>query len=274
VMAVHSLGKEGQRRGLIFLWIGHGANHNHQASSSVCEGNGFQYMSLVPLFPIKVRAVHACHDDERFTQLWNRMVVVASAHQAVRFQSHFGTLSACLQSLRGYGIPKEILPLDEQGNLEVTYFCESLLGDDIEMNGDRAGNPSVAESPARRNPSICVPEECDILLGRGNRGHKFRGNQLFWKAIAENYDAYNSSSISRREKQSILHLVYFYLLQCGCRFLVPAPSGSSNGDPTEWIGITEEQAMERIATRMKNSRRKGGTARRLDRRGGSDVTTA
>jgi len=75
------------------------------------------------------------------------------------------------------------------------------------------------------------------------------------------YDAYNSS-INHREEVSILHPVYFHLLQYGCRFLIPVQSDGI-GDPTEWLGvmeISEEQALEKIAMRMRNFRRERGTA--------------
>ena len=232
---------------------------SHPPNSNVAQDNGFQYLSLFSVFPIKVRVVHVCHDDERFIQLWNRMVAVIQPQQAVRFQSHLGTLPACLKSLRQYGIPQEILPLDEQGSLDVSNFRESLRRNENEIESGRGGDDPGAASSVR-NLTIRIPTDNDILLGKGKRSNRFRGNQIFRMAIAENYDAYNAA-INRREKLAILQLVYFHLLQSGCRFLIPVQS-SETGDPTEWMEIQEEQALEKIAMRMRNSRRKSGTAGR------------
>ena len=252
-MAAHSLGKDGQRRGAIVVWIGHGAVVTRPFYDGLWGNNGIKYLSLFSAFPIQVRAVHVCHDNRLMTKIWNRMMAVAAPHQAVRFQSHFGTLSSCFQSLRRYGIPKEILPLDEQGNLEGSDFRERVLlyQSELDNGGDHY---EVIESPAR-DASVLRPTCSDILLGKGKRSDKFRGNQLFRKAIAENYDAYNSSS-DRRGKLAILHLVYFHLLQAGCRFLIPI-QGGEKGDPTAWTEISEEQALEKISMGIRNYRRKG-----------------
>ena len=260
VMAARSCSSVAQRRGLIVLWMAHGATISHHPTSSASHTNVLKYSSLFSVLPVQVRAFHGCHDDERFTQLWNGMVAVIKPNQAVRFQSHFGSLPACLQGLRRYGIPKEILPLDEQGNLDVSNFREIVRRHETEMeSGVGGGNHPLVDSFARYT-TIRVPADYDILLGKGKRSNKFLGNQLFRSAIAENFDAYNAS-INRREKLSILHLVYFHLLQSGCRFLVPAQNDGI-GDPTEWMEISEEQSLERIAMRMRNSRRKSGTSGR------------
>ena len=259
VMGARSLSSVAQRRGLIVLWVGHGAKMHHPPNSNVSQDNGFQYLSLFSVFPIQIRVVHVCHDDARFIQLWNRMVAVIKPHQAVRFQSHLGSLPACLQSLRQYGIPQEILPLDEHANLCVSDFRKSLLCHETELDSGGRGDHLNAESPARQT-TIHIPTDNDIRLGKGKRSHRFRGNQLFRLAIAENYDAYNSS-INRREKATILHLVYFHLIQSGCRFLIPVQNDGI-GDPTEWMEISEEQALEKIAMRMRNSRRQSGTSGR------------
>jgi hypothetical protein len=261
VMAAQSLGKEGQRRGVVVLWIGHGAVVTRPFTNGLWRNNGLQFLSLFSTFPIQVRVVHVCHDYRSMTEVWNRMMAVADPQQAVRFQSHFGSLSSCFQSLRRYGIPTEILPLDEQGNLEGSIFRESLLRFQSELDHGGDDIPS-ATSPAR-DVSVLCPTHSDILLGKGKRSEKFRGNQLFRKAIAENYDAYNSSS-DRRGKLAILHLVYFHLLQSGCRFLIPVRVGGGSGEPTEWLEISEEQALEKISMGIRNYRRKGSMVGRRE----------
>jgi len=258
VIAAQSLGKEGQRRGLVAVWVGHGANMNQDPTSSASHDNGFQYMSLLSVLPIQVRVVHVCHDDERFTQLWNQVVAVIEPQQAVRFQSHFGSLSACLQSLRRFGIPQEILPLDAQGNLDVSDFRESLIRYGIQM-GDGRKDRKGSEFPVRTLP-IQFPLDNDILLGKGKRSDKFRGNRLFRKAIAENSDAYNSSS-DRLVKLATVQLIYFRLLQSGCRFLAPVQRDGI-ADPCEWMVIPEEDAFEKIAMGIRNFRRKGSSSGR------------
>ena len=259
-MAAHSLGKDGQRRGAIVVWIGHGAVVTRPFYDGLWGNNGIKYLSLFSAFPIQVRAVHVCHDNRLMTKIWNRMMAVAAPHQAVRFQSHFGTLSSCFQSLRRYGIPKEILPLDEQGNLEGSDFRERVLLYQSEL--DNGGDDyEVIESPAR-DASVLRPTCSDILLGKGKRSDKFRGNHLFRKAIAENYDAYNASS-DRRGKLATLQLIYFHLLQSGCRFLAPVQR-VRNEDPNEWMVIPEEEALAKISMGIRNFRRKSSSSGRKE----------
>jgi len=110
--------------------------------------------------------------------------------------------------------------------------------------------------------SKVLPTGSDILLGKGKRSDKFRGNQLFRKAIAENYDAYNASS-DRRGKLATLQLIYFHLLQSGCRFLAPVQR-VRNEDPNEWMVIPEEDALEKISMGIRNFRRKGSSSGRKE----------
>ena len=259
VMAARRLSSLAHRRGLVVVWFGHGANMRLSPDSNVTQDYGFQYHSLFGVLPIKVRVVQACHDDERFVQLWNRMVAHMPPQLSLRFQSHLGSLPACLQSLRQYGIPQEILPLDEHGNLDATHFRESLPCNENRIDGCEGEDHSLAELLVKTS-TIRTLTENDIFLGKGKRSHRFRGNQLFRNAIAENYDAYNACS-NRREKLTILHLVYFHLLQSGCRFLQPVQGGGIV-EPNEWMEIPEEQALQKIAMRMRNSRRKDGTTGR------------
>jgi hypothetical protein len=91
-------------------------------------------------------------------------------------------------------------------------------------------------------------------LGRAKRGDRFRGNQLLRKAIAENYDAYDTGN--RRSKLAILHLVYFHLLQAGCRFLKPIKS-DVDGQPALWMEVAEDEALGKISMGIRNYRRKG-----------------
>ena len=259
VMAARRLSSLAHRRGLIVVWFGHGANMRLSPDSNATRDYGFQYMSVFSVLPIQFRVVHGCHDDERFVQLWNRMVALIPPQKSLRFQSHLGSLPACLQSLRQYGIPHEILPLDEHGNLDATHFRESLPCNETEIDSGGGEDHSLAELLVK-TPTIDLLTENDIFLGKGKRSHRFRGNQLFRNAIAENYDAYNEC-INRREKLSILHLVYFHLLQSGCRFLQPV-QGDGIVEPNEWMEIPEDQALQKIAMRMRNSRRKDGTTGR------------
>ena len=193
------------------------------------------------------------------------MVAVIEPQQAVRFQSHYGSLSACLQSLRRFGIPQEILPLDAQGNLDVSDFRESLLRYGAQLDDGRNDRKGM-EFPVR-TVAIRFPIDNDILLGKGKRSDKFRGNHLFRKAIAENYDAYNASS-DRRGKVATLQLIYFRLLQSGCRFLAPLPREDGRESRDEWMVIPEEDALAKISMGIRNFRRKGSSSGRNDSKEG------
>ena len=255
VMAVRSRGKDGLGRGLLVLWVGHGVNLTHPSDSGA-RYNARSYFSLFPVFPIRVVGIHACHDDELMTRVLTSAMSVANPEHVVRFQSHLGSLGACLQSLRRYGLPKEILPLDEQGNLDVSDFREIVLHYQSELDHGGDNHQHVVSL------SKVLPTGNDILLGKGKRSDKFRGNHLFRKAIAENYDAYNASS-DRRGKLATLQLIYFHLLQSGCRFLAPVQR-VRNEDPNEWMVIPEEEALAKISMGIRNFRRKSSSSGRKE----------
>jgi len=256
MMVVQTQGKEAQRKGLVILWIGHGTNPTTEQPPPDSHPtrhpsyNGRMLFSVFEKFPIQVRSVHACHDDKRYATTFNGIMNAAAPELALRFQSHFGPLPACFQSLRRYGIPKEIIPLDEQGILDNTDFRDILAWYQIQQDGTSDDHQQSFIS------QTCIPHpvESDILLGKGKRGEKFRGNQLLRKAIAENYDAYDAGH--RRTKLAILHLIYFHLLQLGCRFLQPAKLERS-GDPVQWVELTEDEAIGKISMWIRNHRRKG-----------------
>jgi len=253
MMVVQTHGKEAQRKGLVIVWIGHGAHPPTEQSHPTRHPshNGRLFFSVFKKFPIQVRSIQACHDDKRLATIFNGIMNAAVPELALRFQSHFGPLEACFQSQRRYGIPKEILPIDEQGNLDNSDYRDILARYLTQPNGTTNDNQ---KSSAVSQAYIPHPVDSDILLGRGKRGNKFRGNQLLRKAIAENYDAYDAGK--RRAKLAILHLIYFHLLQLGCRFLQPAELGSS-GEPIQWKEVTEDEAIERISMGIRNYRRKG-----------------
>jgi len=256
MIAARSRNQDGQGRGLLVVWIGHGANITYPSDSGA-RYNGQSYFSLLPLFPIRVVGIHACHDDELMTEVISSLMQVANPEHVVRFQSHLGSLGACLQSLRRYGLPKEILPLDEQGNLDVSDFREIVRHYESELCEGGDDHQHVL-SPT----SKVLPTENDILLGKGKRSDKFRGNQLFRKAIAESYDTYHASS-DRRAKVATLHLIFFHLLQSGCRFLAPVQR-VGNEDPNEWMVIPEEEALAKISMGLRNFRRKSSSLGRRE----------
>jgi hypothetical protein len=263
VMAAQNLGKDAQRKGVVLLWFGHVPNRVI-SNPGISGHNGQMFFSMFSALPIRIRGVHACHDDARYTQTFNSMMDVAKPEHAIRFQSHFGSLDECFRSLRRYGIPKEILPLDEQGNLETSDFRDMLLRYRTEMDDGGEDRPED-RSLIGTSSTVPFPTDNDILLGKGKRGDRFRGNQLLRKAIAENYDAYDTGN--RRTKLAILHLVYFHLLQAGCRFLKPVKS-DADGQPALWMEVAEDEALGKISMGIRNYRRKGPTAGR-EFKGGS-----
>jgi len=257
MMVVQTQGKEAQRKGLVILWIGHGASPPMEQPSPDSypsrhpSHNGRMFFSMFEKFPIQVRSLHACHDDKRLATTFDRIMNAAVPQLAVRFQSHFGPLPACFQSLRRYGIPKDILPLDEQGNLDNSDFRNTIAWYQTQQD---VISDDHQKRPRSDQAYIPHPVESDILLGKGKRGERFRGNQLLRKVIAENYDAYDSGH--RRTKLAILHLIYFHLLQLGCRFLEPAKLESS-GDSVQWVELTQDEAIGKISMGIRNYRRKG-----------------
>lgn len=99
---VANLGESAQKNGLVILWYGHGS------SSPSMVRDQFHFLTLIPVLPVRVGVVHACHNDSRYTEMFSRMMDVAAPQDILRFQSHYGSPRQCFQSLSGFGIPTQV----------------------------------------------------------------------------------------------------------------------------------------------------------------------
>lgn len=147
-----------------------------------------------------------------------------------------------------YGIPKAILPIDEDtGKVEVEDFRSWLLSlqeyekdeDDMELDA-----PSTVVS----QEIIEIPAENDVLLGRGKIVEESTGNLLLKKIIGKNSVRYENAS--RFEKMAVSQAVYLRMKQSGSRFL--------KREGTYWVEVDESVAREKIAHGFRNYKARGG----------------
>lgn len=155
--------------------------------------------------------------------------------------------------LMSYGIPKAILPIDEDtGKVEVEDFRSWLASlqeyqkDDATMDLDTPDG--VTGSHHHHHPIIEIPGENDVLLGRGKIVEGSTGNLLLKKIIGKNSIRYENAS--RFEKMAVSQAVYLRMKKDGSRFL--------KREGTYWVEVDESVAREKIAHGFRNYKARGG----------------
>jgi hypothetical protein len=241
------LGDEVQRKGVVLLWFG------FDPPISPTTKTGTNLFALLSFACIRVNAIHACTNQVQMKKVFDAIGLEADAKYLVRFQSHLGSPLECSYNLMRFGIPREILPLNPDG----TVHCRNHHTIIAQMQQFEARTTNAAlhvrpkEEKEKETPKVLLfsqPRITDVVLGRGQRGNKYRGNVLLKEMLESNYDAYDKGSAKFRT--FLASLIYKRLVESGSRFLAPA------GDSEHWIEVDETAALDRIGHGFRNIRLK------------------
>ena len=152
--------------------------------------------------------------------------------------------------LMSYGIPKAILPIDEDtGKVEIEDFRTWLMSlQEYEKDDDAMDLDATCSALTVSHQIIEIPAENDVLLGRGKIVEGSTGNLLLKKIIGKNSLRYENAS--RFEKMAVSQAVYLRMKKGGSRFL--------KREGTYWIEVDESVAREKIAHGFRNYKARGG----------------
>lgn len=207
--------------------------------------------------PLKVMAYHFCYNDATALPAMALTQMMMGMAWRIRFRAHYGTHSfsvhppnnwrsslfcffnlispgsylECLYSLMTFGIPKEIIPVH---SVDGRPMVEEFLADhEKHVQNERA---SVLNETGR----ILLPQENDVLLGRGRPYQEFPGNRRLADIIFERKDEYKDSG--KLHKTELTNTILTQIKAYGGRFL----KKSDDGD--YWVVVTDEVAREKGET--------------------------
>lgn len=232
------LGDDVQRKGVVILWFA------FDPPLSPTPRTGTNLFALLSFACIRVNAIHACTNDLRIKLVLDTIGRESDAKYVVRFQSHFGSPLECSYNLMRFGIARQILPLNPDG----TVHCRDHHNFIARMQQSSEALIAQGQVIQQENP-ILIPQPrfMDVVLGRGQRGNKYKGNLLLKELLESNYDAYDKGSAQFRT--FLASLIYKRIVVGGSRFL--APSGDS-----DWVEVDETAALDRIGHGFRNIRLK------------------
>jgi hypothetical protein len=249
------LGEGAQRRGVVIVWWG-----VQPPAHTELHGRGPSYFNqILPNATCCVSAIHAVTDDIRLKAAFDEVGRVALANYLIRFQTHFGSPLECQSNLNTFGIPSKILPLYTNGKVHChdhTSFLSQLRQAESQhaVSALPINPPPLERVLITKDKPISVreleitPGPNDIILGRGKRGSKYRGNSKLRDIVQEKYEDYDQgTSASRRV---LARSIYFSLIQSGSRFLHFVEYANA------WSDLDEDAAIAKILHCFRNHRLK------------------
>lgn len=150
---------------------------------------------------------------------------------------HCGSFTDWMLSLRSYGIPSHLSPINDEGRIRVKHHLEFLQGRRTTEQLVRAGVPDI----------IFLPLHSDILFGRGKPIHQTAGN-LRLTAIVDSYVMEYNQLRNKQEKTALASKIVQMVKQASGRFL-SRYSGV-------WTEVTDEIAREKVSGLLRTLYRK------------------
>lgn len=149
-----------------------------------------------------------------------------------------------------FGLPQDAFPINDDGSVSTESHRIWLYRlEEAEKSGSKS---SSRPSPIELIIKELQPGPLDIIMGRGLRGKKAPGNQLF-KRILESYQPQYDAAI-RYAKGKIVEKVYKEMKEMGCRFLAPIKVNETFDTTYAWAEVSEEAAVDRISHGFRNRR--------------------
>jgi hypothetical protein len=226
-MAMTALEDESnQKNGVVVVFLNTGKNKISFEEISYV----WQEFKMRMGIPTRMASCHYCYDDHRLYPFVTLVRFLFGSSARGRFLPHFGKPSEVNYELQTYGIPTQVLPMDDDCNAFVTNHLDWLKG--------RLSLESSESSSARRVSSIVVPRRFDVLFGRGETISQHTGNQRAFHIVEMNRERYERAS--KFEKTQISDRIVHSIQQSFGRFLKKDDGGM-------WVVVTREEAREKIS---------------------------
>lgn len=233
-----------QKRGAVLIWYCITKERLNYSQADTGKS-----ISLVRSLPIRLAGIHLLSNDVGIKPILNFAAYLLENKIRVRVKFHFGSAQEGIYALMTYGIPRAILPVDDDGNISNTLFHSWIAIQEQKAKSARVGAISgVTRNDGALIDDCGVPGEFDVLMGRGKIVEASHGNHHLRCLVAAHYSKYDEAP--RCEKNVVCQWVYNLIHQQGGRFLKKDGRGG-------WETISEAKAIEKISHDFRNYRTRG-----------------
>jgi hypothetical protein len=177
---------------------------------------------------------------------WHRNIIEDATNNATT-----GTHIECIYTLMTFGIPREAIPIQDDGTLDLSNHHKMLqalqhreerdepprsrkvvelepVKSPTTIPSEPALSKTAVEVEASQTPTtsenhVLVPGPMDVIMGRGRKPKSQPGALRMHHLVLEHRDAYEAAA--KREKTVVAATILRDLKHLGCRFLMPAPDG-------------------------------------------------
>eukprot|EP00980_Cylindrotheca_fusiformis_P003723 scaffold824_cov129-Cylindrotheca_fusiformis.AAC.3 len=195
--------KETQRKGLVLVLF------NVGSSSSLEPEVLYHLREMVQSIPLRLIGFHICYDNPMRRPLISLLIAALDKFITARCRSHFGTATECIYELMTFGIPREAIPITDDGQ----PIVEGPFGP-LERATKRLEQEKL---PPPKELLIFIPGPFDVLLGRQKLCQDHIGN-LRYRHLILSYQAQYEVA-SKQEKTVIAERIVKEVHRKGGHFL-------------------------------------------------------
>lgn len=164
------------------------------------------------------------------------------------FQIFSGTPQEVIYELMTFGVPREILPIDADGNMSPSLFHVWLDMRAEREQAIRDGYSLSGNNHKVEMEGVLVPGPIDVLMGRGKAIESSPGNNHLRFLISSHYSKYDDAA--RCEKNVVCLWILGMIQEKGGKFL------KKNGHQG-WVEVPEAKAIDKISHDFRNYRVRG-----------------
>lgn len=182
---------ETQRKGVVVVYF---PSPNHvQNNFSLARGRARAetFGLFLRTIPVRVVSIHFCLPDIPWVRTLSSVLVLSKL--APRSKYHFGNNLEIRYQLQGYGLPTELIPNTDTGNVKKVnlkqwiklrmYLDSQIDGDN--SSGDDASMSSSSQSAPPMHKILDCPGSKDVVFRRGKAMNHHPGNAIFMNLIEE-----------------------------------------------------------------------------------------
>jgi len=202
---------ESQRKGVVLLnWIG----NNQIAAPAVSMETMRIFSKMNKGCPLRLCATHFCMPDKQIFYVLRSMYALTHFSNNSRIKFHVGDEIDLLYTLKGFGIPVDLIPVTGTGNIKLVYWKQWIrLRKLIEKMREDGVQTPIIEFPGSK----------DVIFRTGTALTCHPGNVMFQSVIESKMNEH--SAASKIEKMAITRDIIESLRQKKGRFLQWDSSG-------------------------------------------------
>ena len=229
--------------------------------------------TLMRISPVRLASYHFIYDDPGYESVIKAILRThTESREKVRMKVHKGSVAQTKLELSSVGIPVDVLPFNEKGDLVLEYHerwlerrwekeHRLLVEEKSEKSLDVSGSDENSTS-ADQVHILSTYTDSDILPGSNRAAISHPGNILYRFEMVEIYEEYEATSWA--EKKKVVQRFVDNVHQRGGRFLQKYQCSSSSEEM--WTVMSSKEACAKVAMGMRDRRKVMKTKMKKDQR--------